>query len=559
MLTLPMLSLVDYYKGQIEATPIKKGSKVISITTTTDMPSRARAFIDKEIELYNLDAVMDKNLMATTTEKFIEDRLRLIENELAAAEAEVELYKEKNGIVSLSEESELLIKESTEYRRRIAEIETQLNLVQFVSDFINDDTKHNSLMPSNLGISNESLVSLINQYNALLLRQIKVQRTATGDNPVINQLASQLELLRENLKVSIDNVRKSLTISKNDLNSRFTQAEAQRVDIPSQERQYREVYRNKQLKEELYLFLYKQREENALHMLMAVKPARIIAAPQMNPTPVEPSLKGIILMCLILGCGFPFGVIILYDMLNNRISGDTKELEKRLKVPMAGVLVNNHRGTHIAVREGENSVSAELFRTLRTNIQFLHPADTKCPILLVTSSINGEGKSYVATNLAISMALLGKKVALVGLDIRRPKLADYMNLSSQGCLTSYLSDTAYDLEDTIFPSSISNLDVIPAGIVPPNPSELLQSERLGTLFTALRQRYDYVVVDTAPIAMVSDTFLLNRIADMTVYVTRANYTTVDLLDLLNQTHLQQRLPKIVAVLNGVVAKKEYGY
>lgn len=559
MLTLPMLSLVDYYKGQIEATPIKKGSKVISITTTTDMPSRARAFIDKEIELYNLDAVMDKNLMATTTEKFIEERLRLIENELAAAEAEVELYKEKNGIVSLLEESELLIKESTEYRRRIAEIETQLNLVQFVSDFINDDTKHNSLMPSNLGISNESLVSLINQYNALLLRQIKVQRTATGDNPVINQLASQLELLRENLKVSIDNVRKSLTISKNDLNSRFTQAEAQRVDIPSQERQYREVYRNKQLKEELYLFLYKQREENALHMLMAVKPARIIAAPQMNPTPVEPSLKGIILMCLILGCGFPFGVIILYDMLNNRISGDTKELEKRLKVPMAGVLVNNHRGTHIAVREGENSVSAELFRTLRTNIQFLHPADTKCPILLVTSSINGEGKSYVATNLAISMALLGKKVALVGLDIRRPKLADYMNLSSQGCLTSYLSDTAYDLEDTIFPSSISNLDVIPAGIVPPNPSELLQSERLGTLFTALRQRYDYVVVDTAPIAMVSDTFLLNRIADMTVYVTRANYTTVDLLDLLNQTHLQQRLPKIVAVLNGVVAKKEYGY
>jgi capsular exopolysaccharide synthesis family protein len=280
----------------------------------------------------------------------------------------------------------------------------------------------------------------------------------------------------------------------------------------------------------------------------------------MNPTPVGPRAKIIVLLCLFLGCGFPLGVMIVYDIMNNRISDESKELEKRLKIPFAGMLVRNHRGEHIAVREGENSVSAELFRTLRTNMSFMQPSTAKTPIVLVTSSINGEGKSYVATNLAISMTLLGKKVALVGLDIRKPMLASYLDLQTNGSLTSYLADSAYDIDDIIVSTNITRLDVIPAGIIPPNPSELLQSNRLDELFVELRNRYDYIVVDSAPVAMVSDTFLLSRLVDMTVYVTRANYTTFELVDFLNQTHEQQRLPKMVAVLNGVDAKKiGYGY
>lgn len=560
MQTLPLLPLVDYYKGQIVAHPIKKESNVITITTTTDMPSRARAFIGKEIDLYNLDAVIDKNIMATNTAKFIEERLLRIEEELVEAEASVEQYKEKNGIVSLEEEAGLILMENSEYRKKIAEIETQLNLVQFVKEFVTDDSNRNGLIPSNIGIVDESLVALIAQYNELLLQRMRVLRTAKADNPMINQLDSQLAMLRENVIVSIGNVHSSLSISKKDLDRQYKLAQSQRSDIPSQERQFIEVYRNKQLKEELYLFLYKQREENALNLASAVMPAKIIAAPQMNPTPVGPRAKIIALLCLFFGCGFPLGVMIVYDIMNNRISDESKELEKRLKIPFAGMLVRNHRGEHIAVREGENSVSAELFRTLRTNIRFMQPIDSKCPVMLVTSSINGEGKSYVAANLAISMALLGKKVALVGLDIRKPMISTYMNLPSQGCLTSYLSDSSYVLDDAIVPSSIANLDTLPAGIIPPNPSELLQSDRLELLFAELRNRYDCVIIDSAPVALVSDTFLLNRVADMTIYVTRANYTTYDLLDFLNQAHLQQRLPRMVAVLNGVDAKKVgYGY
>ncbi len=560
MLTLPRLPLTSIYKNTIEAQTVEKESNIISISMTTDIPARALAVITRDIELYNMDAVVDKNIMASNTANFIDERLRLIEQELITAEKGVTQYKEKHDIVMFSEDAEIVMQENLEYRKRIAEIETQLSLVQFVSDFVADDTQKNSLIPSNLGISNESLVGLITQYNALLFKKMRIQRTAAAENPIVAQLDMQLGLVRENIKVSVDNLRNTLLVKKNSLNDRYSITDSQRSSIPAQEREIRELVRNKNLKEQLYLHLYKQREDNALTLASTVIPAKMIATPQVYPDPVKPRMKLILLVCLFFGVCIPFGIMVIYDIMNNRISDDHKELEKKLKIPFAGMLVRNHRGEHVAVREGENSVSAELFRTLRTNIRFMQPVTEKCPVMLVTSSVNGEGKSYVATNLAISLALLGKKVALVGLDIRKPMLATYLNLPSQGCLTSYLSDDAYSLEDTIVPSNITNLDILPAGIIPPNPSELLQSERLDMLFAELRKQYDYVLIDSAPVALVSDTFLLNRVADMTVYVTRANYTTYELIDFLNQTHEQQRLSKMVAVLNGVDAKEVgYGY
>lgn len=560
MLTLPRLPLTSIYKNTIEAQTVEKESNIISISMTTDIPARALAVITRDIELYNMDAVVDKNIMASNTANFIDERLRLIEQELITAEKGVTQYKEKHDIVMFSEDAEIVMQENLEYRKRIAEIETQLSLVQFVSDFVADDTQKNSLIPSNLGISNESLVDLITQYNALLFKKMRIQRTAAAENPIVAQLDMQLGLVRENIKVSVDNLRNTLLVKKNSLNDRYSITDSQRSSIPAQEREIRELVRNKNLKEQLYLHLYKQREDNALTLASTVIPAKMIATPQVYPDPVKPRMKLILLVCLFFGVCIPFGIMVIYDIMNNRISDDHKELEKKLKIPFAGMLVRNHRGEHVAVREGENSVSAELFRSLRTNIRFMQPVTEKCPVMLVTSSVNGEGKSYVATNLAISLALLGKKVALVGLDIRKPMLATYLNLPSQGCLTSYLSDDAYSLEDTIVPSNITNLDILPAGIIPPNPSELLQSERLDMLFAELRKQYDYVLIDSAPVALVSDTFLLNRVADMTVYVTRANYTTYELIDFLNQTHEQQRLSKMVAVLNGVDAKEVgYGY
>jgi capsular exopolysaccharide synthesis family protein len=560
IVTKPVLLRVGEYKKKFTAQPIKKESNIIRISTVTDMPTRGRDFIRLEIDYYNQDAVEDKNMMAENTASFLQGRLELLKKDLVTAEAAITKFQEEHNVIDFGKEAELSLLEGTEYRKRLAEIETELHLVHFLDDFLTDTTNKNSAIPANLGFSDEALVSAIGRYNGLILKKARLERTATNENPLLQQIDMELALVRKNINACINNVRSTLSIQKEDLQARYKLTEQGIGAMPAVRLEYAEMVREKKIKEQLYLFLSRQREENALTLASTVMPAKVIAVPQVNPIPVSPRLKYYALIFFILGMGIPIGVMFMYDLMNDCISHDQKELENKLKIPLAGMLVKNHRGEHIAVREGENSVSAELFRTLRTNIRFMQPVTADCPVMLVTSSVNGEGKSYVASNLAISMALLGKKVALVGLDIRKPMLATYMNLPSQGCLTSYISDEAYSLEDTIIPSHIKNLDILPAGIIPPNPSELLQSERLDTFFVELRKRYDCVVIDSAPVALVSDTFLLNRVADMTIYVTRANYTTFDLIDFLNQTHEHQRLPKMVAVLNGVDANKVgYGY
>lgn len=575
----PMTTAVNRYKNDVQVSAAKKDSKVIQISSVTDIPSRAKNYISRLVELYNYDAIVDKNMMANNTAEFINERLRMIEEELIQAEERAVQYQAKYGILNPEVEAEIFLTENMEYRKQLAEIETQLNWISFLCDFMKEDAnknyllpttftspsaKHNKLeptvIPSSVAGTDMALMAAIEEYNSLMLKRMRLERTLKAENPMRDQMDEQLIVLRANIIGSVENLQKALLISKQDLEKHFELASKKRSDMPDLVRNYEKMLREKEFIEKMYLFICQQREENAMLLAAAVVPAKVVTKPQTDFNLVRPHLKVILLVCLILGLIFPVGVMIVYDILNNRISHEAKDLEKRLKIPFAGVLVKNHHGEHIAVREGENSVSAELFRTLRTNLSFMQPSATSCPILLVTSSINGEGKSYVATNLAISMTILGKKVALVGLDIRKPMLANYLDLPTNGCLTSYLSDSAYTMEDIIVSTNIAHLDVIPAGIIPPNPSELLQSNRLDELFVELRKRYDYIVVDSAPVAMVSDTFLLNRVVDMTVYVTRANYTTFELVDFLNQTHEQQRLPKMVAVLNGVDAKKiGYGY
>lgn len=554
IVTYPRLPLVNDYCGRFKVSKKQKDANVISISTTTDMPRRGCDVIQKLIDLYNAESVMDKTLMAKNTEAFLSDRLSLMEKELAEAEQIEVQYQESHNIVDIEEEAGLFLKENAEYRKKLTEIETQLNLVQFVLDFVEDDKHSNQLIPANLGITDPALIMLITEYNELMLRKMRVERSASGDNPVLNQMHSQLSLMRENVVATMISVRETLMIAKNDLEKLFYIADVWRDDAPAQIKQYREVVRMKLMKEKLYLFLYQKREENALSLVAAVPPAKMIAVPQMNPIPLSPKWKYYALICLFLGMGFPLGIMILGDMFNNRISMNSKDLEKNLKVKLAGVIANN-KGESVVIREGDHSVAAEMFRTLRTNIRLAQPTGLKCPVILVTSSVNDEGKSHVAINLAISMAMLGKKVALLEMDFRKPILAKYLNLSSQGYLTNYLSDKAYVLEDVIVDSSIKNLDVLPVGVTPSNPSELLQSDRTETLFADLRERYDYIVVDSAPVLMVSDTFLLGGTADMTVFVVRADYTTFEMIDSINKIYEQERLPNMLAVLNGVNAKE----
>lgn len=564
----PLNAATRAYRGAVQASPAiqKKGANMLSssylinIASVTDVPKRSEDLISAIIELYNVDAVVDKNIMASNTASFIDERLRIISAELDSAETGVERYKKDNQITDISSEAQLFLQSSSETQKKISELETQINLVNYVRDFVSDNTKRNSLIPGNLGITDANISKLIGEYNALMLDRLRLQRSASDENPIVNQLAEQLALMRTNIIASIDNVLSTLQITKSDLLSRNSEYSSLIRSVPTKERQYIEIKRQQQVKEALYLFLFQKREENAITLASTPVPAKVIdAAALTSPLPIAPRRGRIYLIALVLGLALPLGIMILKDYLNDSFA-DKKAFTAAVKAPFLVTIHSEKQKKHdIVVEAGQNNEMAERFRMLRTNLDFFIKGKEH-PVIMVTSAVPSEGKSFVSTNLAVSLSLLKKKTVLVGLDIRKPRLSEVFNVS-HGHLTSYLVDKSVKLSDIVYRTEVNEyLDIVPAGAIPPNPTELLQSTRLEEVFAELRAHYDYIVVDTAPIGMVTDTYLLDRIADMTVFVTRANFTSREVSELINDIYQNNRLHNVACVLNGVENKHgSYGY
>lgn len=554
--------VVSNFRKELTISQNKKESNIINLSISSPVPERDKALLSQLIDQYNLNAVVDKNMIATNTAAFIDERMAIISEELADAEQNLSDYKEKNNIADISTQAQLFLEASNKEQRALVEIETQLSLVAYVDEFLRDDTKRNNLIPANLGISDESLVSALSDYNALQLQRMRIQRTATEENPVIKQMNLQLATMRQNIIASIGAVRESLKIRKRSLLAQDTKYNQQIKEAPEQQREYIRVAREQKLKEGLYLYLYQKREENALMLAATSMPAKIVDMPQRDVRSKNPKLLRLLMICFVLGLIFPAGLLYVFMIFNDKID-DLAGFERQVKAPVLGQLALDIHRPRIAIRDGEQSTSAELFRLVRTNLRFALSKDIKSPVILVTSCVNDEGKTYVASNMALSLALLNKKVALVGLDVRKPMLAEYFNLTTRGSLSNYLSEPDVKLDEIIIPSGEHpNLDVIPCGAIPPNPSELLQTERVDKLFTELRKRYDYIIVDTAPIALVSDTYLLDRIADMTIFVSRYKYTSSEMIEQINQIIDQKRMHNVACVLNAVKGGRtgyNYGY
>lgn len=552
--------VVAGYCKKIGISLYKKESNIITLSTTSTNPDRDKALLFQLIEQYNLNAIMDKNMIATNTAAFIEERLNIITEELSDAEEAVSTYKEKNNIADLQTQASLFLQANSVEQREMAEIETQLSLIEYVDEFLKDTSKKENLIPSNIGVTDASLAGSLNEYNSLQLQRMRIQRTATEDNPVLEQMSAQLASMRQNIIATIGSVRESLQIRKRSLEIQENRYNSQIRNAPEQQREYLRVVRQQQMKESLYLYLFQKREENALMLAATAMPAKIIDMPEKDVLSQTPKMRKTLFLCFILGLLFPAGLIYVRKLFNNKID-DEKEFERNVKAPLLGHLVKNSRNVHIAIHEGEATVSAELFRLIRTNLKFVIPANTKSPVVLVTSCINGDGKSYVSSNTALSLAMLGKKVVLVGMDIRKPMLATYFNLNTKGHLTDYLAEPEVELDDIIVPSGEhKNLDLIPCGVIPPNPAELLQTERVDQLFEELRKRYDYIIVDTAPVALVSDTYQLDRVADVTLFVVRYKYTPSEMVDYINDVIEQKRMHNVACVLNGVkTSRTGYGY
>ncbi len=558
--TLPMAVLVDANRKIISAKQVKKESSVVGISTTSDCPIKAVSLINEMVDLYNNLSIEDKNITAANTKIFVEKRLNIIKVELDSIENMLEQYKQKNKITDILTEAGLILEGEQDYKKKKVDLVTQIHMLDYVNEILVADRNAHTMIPANLGFTDVALVSLIGSYNEMVLQRMRVQRTATGENPMLAILDEQLVTMRANIIKSIKNVKDGLLITLEQVEIEERKLGDRIESVPQQEREYIRLAREQQIKQEIYLFLCQKIEESNIALSSTMVPAKTIDKAQPSPEKVAPRAKIILLFAFVMGMAIPIGVMYLYSLWNNTIE-DRKEYEKLVKAPFVGQLVQSKQKQAVVVTSSEHSTSSELFRLLRTNIRFMLPSSQTSNVVLITSSLPGEGKSFVAVNLATSFAMLGKKTCVVGLDVRKPMLTKYLNLSHKGLLTSYLADTVYSLEDIVFPSGINDmLDVIPAGMIPPNPNELLQSGRVEELFTLLREKYEYIVVDTAPVGMVSDTFLLNRVSDMTIYVSRANHTTREVVDFINNVYETKRLKNMACVLNGVKAVNAgYGY
>lgn len=548
------------YQGALTIAPTSKATSVATVSLVNTNIQRGQDFINKLMEMYNRNTNNDKNEVAQKTREFINERIQIIDEELGNTEDKLEAFKRNAGLTDISSDAQLAVSGNAEYEKKRVENGTQINLVRDLNKYINNPSNEYEVLPSNIGLSDNGLTTQIDRYNELIIERKRLLRTSTESNPMIVNLDASIRVMKANVKAAIDGTLQGLLIVKADLDRETSRFSRRISDAPGQERQYVSIARQQEIKAGLYLMLLQKREENAITLAATANNAKIIDEPVTEGGPVSPKPKTIYMIALVLGVGLPVGVIFLIGLTKFKIEG-RGDVEKLTRLPIVGdVPLTAEKTGSIAVFENQNNLMSETFRNVRTNLQFMLGNGQK--VILVTSTVSGEGKSFISANLAISLSLLGKKVIIVGLDIRKPGLNKVFNISrkEQG-ITQYLSDPEKNLMDFVQLSDVSkSLYILPGGTVPPNPTELLARDGLDKAIETLKKNFDYVILDTAPVGMVTDTLLIGRVADLSVYVCRADYTRKAEFALINELAENNKLPNLCTVINGLdLQKKKYGY
>ena len=548
------------YQGALSIAPTSRTTSVAVVSLMNTNIQRARDFINKLMEMYNRNTNNDKNEVAEKTREFINERIKIIDEELGSTEDKLEAFKRNAGLTDISSDAQLAVSGNAEYEKRRVDNGTQINLVRDLIKYINNPSNEYELLPGNIGLSDAGLTTQIGRYNELIIERKRLLRTSTESNPMIVNLDTSIRAMKSNVQAAINGTLQGLLIVKADLEREAGRFSRRISDAPGQERQYVSIARQQEIKAGLYLMLLQKREENAITLAATANNAKIIDEPAGEGGPVSPKPRIIYLIALVVGVGLPVGTIFLIDLTKFKIDG-RGDVEKLTRLPIVGdVPLTNEKAGSIAVFENQNTLMSETFRHIRTNLQFMLENDQK--VILVTSTVSGEGKSFISSNLAISLSLLGKRVIIVGLDIRKPGLNKIFNIprKEQG-ITQYLSNPEKNLMDFVQPSDVSkNLYILPGGIVPPNPTELLARDGLDKAIETLKKNFDYVILDTAPAGMVTDTLLVGRVADLSVYVCRADYSRKAEFTLINELAADNKLPNICTIINGLdLKKKKYGY
>lgn len=552
------MSVAKRYSEALSIAPTSKTTSVATISLKNSSTQRGKDFINKLLEMYNINTNNDKNEVAQKTAEFINERISIISKELGSTEKDLEEFKRSAGITDLSSEAQIALTGNAEYEKKRVENQTQINLIIDLQRYMQGNEYE--VLPTNVGLQDVGLAGAIDRYNEMLVERKRLLRTSTENNPTIVNLDTSIRAMRTNVQATLDATLKGLQITRDDLAREANRYLRRISDAPTQERQFVSIARQQEIKAGLYLMLLQKREENAITLAATANNAKTIDEALADDNPVSPKKMMIYLAALVMGLGFPVGIIYLIGLTKFKIEGRA-DVERLTSLPIVGdIPLADEKTGSIAVFENKNNLMSETFRNIRTNLQFM--LENGKNVILVTSTISGEGKSFISANLAISLSLLGKKVVIVGLDIRKPGLNKVFNIPRQEHgITQYLTNTTTNIMDLVQPSDVNqNLFILPGGTVPPNPTELLARDGLDKAINELKKNFDYVILDTAPIGMVTDTLLIGRVADLSVYVCRADYTRKAEFTLINELAENNKLPNLSIVINGLdLNRRKYGY
>ena len=553
------------YVGALSVEQSSKTSSVLNISLNDQDINRGMDYLRQLVICYNGQANEDKNEIAAKTEEFINDRLAKISTELSSTDGALENFKRNNKVIELQLSAQSLAANTSNFEQKLNDANTQISLINSLIAFANRPGNKHQVLPSNVGLQDQASTSLINEYNKTALERNRLLRTASENSPVVSELTARLDDMSSSIEQALIQARKGLIIERDAIKSQLGQYTGEITKAPEQERILTQIGRQQEVKSGLYLMLLEKREENSISLAATADKGKLIESPQFAGK-VSPKGSIIMLIALLLGVAIPSVIIYIINFFRYRIEGH-EDVAKLTKLPIIADIVMASESAKtkadIVVHENQNNQMEEIFRSMRTNIQFMLKENEN--IIMFTSSTSGEGKTFTAANLSVSFALLGKKVILVGLDIRKPRLAELFEINNHhNGITPLLTmeePTWEDIEEQTLPSGINdNLNLLMAGPIPPNPSELVSRPSLSKIFDILKQHYDYVLIDTAPVGLVTDTLQVGKYCNISVYMCRADYTPKASFNLINSLAEEGKLPNMCIGINGIdLSMKKHSY
>ena len=561
-------AVASVYRKAVQSVVANKQSSIIKLSINDNVPQRAEDILNTLIEVYNDDAIRDKQKVAEVTAEFIDERLGIISKDLGAVDKEIESFKKQNKLFDLEAEAKHIMAESSTFKSEGLSVENQLRIAEFIRNYLNDSSKAYSLIPvtsSFSGSSGTALNAQIGEYNRVVLQRERLVTEGSSSNPVVLDMDRNLAAMRTGILAALSSHISALNIQLGNIRAEENKTDRRISVAPSQEKHYLSIARQQRIKEELYLYLLNKREENSLTLAITESNARIVDPAFGSSRPIAPRTMVTLLAALILGALIPFGIIYLHMTFSTTIKS-RKDLERNLSAPYIGdiptAIDNAINSKGIAVRENGRDNISESFRMLRTNLNFMSVSDTPGgKVIQSLSTLPHAGKTFIATNLAMTLAMSGKKVLLMDLDLRRRTLTKkFGHRGDANGVSAYMSGVVKTIQEIISNSGLhDNLDMMYAGLQPPNPAEMLMSQRLDDMFDQLRTMYDYIVIDSVPAMSVADGIITNRFADICLYVIRENYSDIRQLPDVERLYVEKKIKNMCVLLNGSTLKHGYGY